>query len=130
MNYNTDLVIKYRVFLNNSYTTENDINNVCMSEIVYQENFLQAFYLAEYNDKIVGEQQTLLYELLIQDERIQLVLEKLSKKTNFDDKYIVFFYLFSYPLFHITHELITNYLVKNEIPNELFETINEEIEKM
>ena len=130
MNYNTDLVIKYRVFLNNSYTTENDINNVCISEIVYQENFLEAFYLTEYNDKIVGEQQTLLYELLIQDERIQLVLEKLSKKTNFDDKYIVFFYLFSYPLFHITHELITNYLVNNEIPNELFETMNEEIEKM
>ena len=130
MNYNTDLVIKYRVFLNNSYTTENDINNVCISEIVYQENFLEAFYLTEYNDKIVGEQQTLLYELLIQDERIQLILEKLSKKTNFDDKYIVFFYLFSYPLFHITHELITNYLVNNEIPNELFETMNEEIEKM
>jgi hypothetical protein len=130
MNYNTDLVIKYRVFLNNSYTTENDINNVCISEIVYQENFLEAFYLTEYNDKIVGEQQTLLYELLIQDERIQLVLEKLSKKTNFDDKYIVFFYLFSYPLFHITHELITNYLLNNEIPNELFETMNEEIEKM
>jgi hypothetical protein len=130
MNYNTNLVIKYRVFLNNSYTTETDINNVCMSEIVYQENFLEAFYLAEYNDKIVGEQQTLLYELLIQDQRIQLVLEKLSKKTNFDDKYIVFFYLFSYPLFHITHEIITNYLINNEIPNELFETMNEEIEKM
>ena len=130
MNYNTDLVIKYRVFLNNSYTTENDINNVCISEIVYQENFLQAFYLTEYNDKIVGEQQTLLYELLIQDERIHLVLEKLTKKTNFDDKYIVFFYLFSYPLFHITHEIITNYLINNEIPNELFETMNEEIEKM
>jgi hypothetical protein len=130
MNYNTDLVIKYRVFLNNSYTTENDINNVCISEIVYQENFLEAFHLKEYDDKIVGEQQALLYELLIQDERIQMVLEKLSKKTNFDDKYIVFFYLFSYPLFHVTHELIKNYLVNNEIPNELFETMNEEIEKM
>ena len=130
MNYNTDLIIKYRVFLNNSYTTENDINNVCISEIVYQENFLQAFYLTAYDDKIIGEQQSLLYELLIQDVNIQNILEKLSKKTNFDDKYIVFFYLFSYPLFHITHELIKNYLIKNEIPNELIESMNDEIEKM
>ena len=130
MNYNTDLIIKYRVVLNNSYTTENDINNVCISEILYQENFLEAFYLKEYDDKIISEQQSLLYELLIQEECIQLVLEKLSKKTNFDDKYIVFFYLFSYPLFHITHQLITNYLVNNEISNELVETMNEEIEKM
>jgi hypothetical protein len=130
MNYNTDLIIKYRVFLNNSYTTENDINNVCISEIVYQENFLEAFYLTEYNDEIVGKQQSLLYELLIQDDRIQLLLENLSKKTNFDDKYIVFFYLFSYPLFHLTHELIKHYLLENEISNELIETINGEIEKM
>jgi hypothetical protein len=90
--------------LNNSYTTESDINNVCISEIVYQENFLEAFYLTEYNDKIVNEQQTLLYDLLIQYESIQTLLEKLSKKINFDDKYIVFVHLFSYPLFHITHE--------------------------
>jgi len=130
MNYNTDLVIKYRVFLNNSYTTEDDINNVCISEIVYQENFLQAFYLAEYDDKIIGEQQSLLYELLIQNESVQMILEKLSKKTGFDDKYVVFFYLFSYPLFHITHELIKTYLIKNEVSNELVETMNQEIEKM
>jgi hypothetical protein len=91
MNYNTELIIKYRVVLNNSYTTENDINNVCISEILYQENFLEAFYLKEYDDKIISEQQTILYELLSQEECIQLLLEKLSKKTNFDDKYIVFF---------------------------------------
>jgi hypothetical protein len=130
MNYNTELIIKYRVVLNNSYTTENDINNVCISEILYQENFLEAFYLKEYDDKIISEQQTILYELLSQEECIQLLLEKLSKKTNFDDKYIVFFYLFSYPLFYLTHQLITNYLVNNEISNELIETINGEIEKM
>jgi hypothetical protein len=130
MNYNTDLIIKYRVFLNNSYTTENDINNVCISEIVYQENFLQAFYLKDYDDKIVSEQHTLLYELLIQYECIQNILEKLSKKTHFDDNYIVFFYLFSYPLFHITHELIKNYLLNNEISSDLIVSINAEIEKM
>ena len=130
MNYNTDLIIKYRVVLGNSYTTENDINNVCISEILYQENFLEAFNLKEYDDKIVGEQQTILYELLIQEECIQTLLEKLSKKTNFDDKYIVFFYLFSYPLFHLTHQLIANYIVNNEISTELIEIMNEEIEKM
>ena len=78
MNYNTDLIIKYRVVLNNSYTTENDINNVCISEILYQENFLEAFYLKEYDDKIIGEQQLLIYNLLIQEECIQFLLEKLS----------------------------------------------------
>lgn len=130
MNYNTDLIIKYRLFLNNLEDTENDMNNICMSEVVYQENFLQAFKLASYDDKIVSEQQTMLYDLLIEEECIQLLLENLSKKIQFGDKEIQFMYLFSYPLFYITHDLIVNFLVHNEIPIRLVELLNEEIEKM
>ena len=59
MNYNTDLIIKYRLFMNGSDITEN-----AMSEVVYQENFLEAFHLSEYNENIVGKQQTLLYDIL------------------------------------------------------------------
>lgn len=125
MNYNTDLIIKYRLFMNGSDITEN-----AMSEVVYQENFLEAFYLNEYNEKIVSEQQTLLYDILIHEEWFQLLLENLSKKINFDDKDIIFIYLFSYPLFHVTHELIKHFLVDNEVPNHLIELMNEEIEKM
>lgn len=125
MNYNTDLIIKYRLFMNGSDITEN-----AMSEVVYQENFLEAFYLNEYNEKIVSEQQTLLYDILIHEEWFQLLLENLSKKINFDDKDILFIYLFSYPLFHVTHELIKHFLVDNEVPNHLIELMNEEIEKM
>ena len=125
MNYNTDLIIKYRLFMNGSDITEN-----AMSEVVYQENFLEAFYLNEYNEKIVSEQQTILYDILIQEDWFQLLLENLSKKINFDDKDILFIYLFSYPLFHVTHELIKNFLVDNKVPNHLIELMNEEIEKM
>ena len=125
MNYNTDMIIKYRLFLNGSDITEN-----AMSEVVYQENFLEAFHLNEYNEKIVSEQQTLLYDILIHEEWFQLLLENLSKKINFDDKDIVFIYLFSYPLFHVTHELIKHFLVDNEVPDHLIEMMNEEIEKM
>jgi len=125
MNYNTDLIIKYRLFMNGSDITEN-----AMSEVVYQENFLEAFYLNEYNEKIVSEQQTLLYNILIHEEWFQLLLENLAKKINFDDKDIVFIYLFSYPLFHVTHELIKHFLVDNEVPEHLIELMNEEIEKM
>jgi hypothetical protein len=130
MNYNTDLIIKYRLFLNNSDDTENNMSNICMSEVVYQENFLEAFKLTLYDDKIVGEQQTILYELLKDEESIQILLENLSKKTQFDDKGIVFLYLFSYPLFYITHELIVNFLVHKEIPDRLVKLLNDEIEKM
>lgn len=125
MNYNTDLIIKYRLFMNGSDITEN-----AMSEVVYQENFLEAFYLNEYNEKIVSEQQTILYDILIHEDWFQLLLENLSKKINFDDKDIIFIYLFSYPLFHVTHELIKHFLVDNEVPNHLIELMNEEIEKM
>ena len=86
MNYNTDLIIKYRLFMNGSDITEN-----AMSEVVYQENFLEAFYLNEYNEKIVSEQQTLLYDILIHEDWFQLLLKNLSKKINFDDKDILFF---------------------------------------
>lgn len=125
MNYNTDLIIKYRLFMNGSDITEN-----AMSEVVYQENFLEAFYLNEYNEKIVSEQQTILYDILIHEDWFQLLLENLAKKINFDDKDILFIYLFSYPLFHVTHELIKHFLVDNEVPNHLIELMNEEIEKM
>ena len=126
MNYNTDLIIKYRLFMNGSDITEN-----AMSEVVYQENFLEAFHLSEYNENIVSKQQTLLYDILSNEEWFQLLLEKLSKKINFDDKdIIVFMYLFSYPLFHVTHELIKHFLVDNEVPEHLIEMMYEEIEKM
>lgn len=125
MNYNTDLIIKYRLFMNGSDITEN-----AMSEVVYQENFLEAFHLNEYNEKIVSEQQTLLYDILIHEDWFQLLLKNLSKKINFDDKDILFIYLFSYPLFHVTHELIKHFLVDNEVPDHLLEMMNEEIEKM
>jgi len=125
MNYNTELIIKYRLFMNGSDITEN-----AMSEVVYQENFLEAFHLNEYNEKIVSEQQTLLYDILIHEDWFQLLLKNLSKKINFDDKDILFIYLFSYPLFHVTHELIKHFLVDNEVPDHLLEMMNEEIEKM
>lgn len=125
MNYNTDLIIKYRLFMNGSDITEN-----AMSEVVYQENFLEAFHLNEYNEKIVSEQQTLLYDILIHEDWFQLLLKNLSKKINFDDTDILFIYLFSYPLFHVTHELIKHFLVDNEVPDHLLEMMNEEIEKM
>ena len=125
MNYNTDLIIKYRLFMNGSDITEN-----AMSEVVYQENFLEAFHLNEYDDKIVSEQQSLLYDILIHEEWFQLLLENLAKKINFDDNDIVFIYLFSYPLFHVTHELIKHFLLDNEVPSHLIELMNEEIEKM
>lgn len=130
MNYNTDLIIKYRVFLNGLDTMENDMSNICLSEVVYQENFLEAFYLKEYDEKIIGEQQTLIYNMLINEKWFQLILEKLSCKTKIDDINIVYIYLFSYPLFHITHEIIVNFLVTNEIPNHLIENLDNEIEKM
>lgn len=130
MNYNTDLIIKYRVFLNGLDTMENDMSNICLSEVVYQENFLEAFYLKEYDEKIIGEQQTLIYNMLINEKWFQLILEKMSSKTKIDDINIVYIYLFSYPLFHITHEIIVNFLVSNEIPNHLIENLDNEIEKM
>jgi hypothetical protein len=130
MNYNTDLIIKYRVFLNGLDTMENDMSNICLSEVVYQENFLEAFYLKEYDEKIIGEQQTLIYNMLINEKWFQLILEKMSSKTKIDDINIVYIYLFSYPLFHITHEIIVNFLVSNEIPNRLIENLDNEIEKM
>jgi hypothetical protein len=107
-----------------------DITENAMSEVVYQENFLEAFHLNEYNEKIVSEQQTLLYNILIHEDWFQLLLKNLSKKINFDDKDILFIYLFSYPLFHVTHELIKHFLVDNEVPDHLLEMMNEEIEKM
>jgi hypothetical protein len=130
MNYNTDLIIKYRVFLNGLDTMENDMSNIGLSEVVYQENFLEAFYLKEYDEKIIGEQQTLIYNMLINEKWFQLILEKMSSKTKIDDINIVYIYLFSYPLFHITHEIIVNFLVSNEIPNHLIENLDNEIEKM
>jgi len=127
MNYNTDAQVNYHVF--SRLSDKNDVYSHA-SEVVYQENFLDAFHLTEYDEKIVGNQQTLLMDLLIKKYEIVDVLSNLSKKLNIDDNEFLFIYLFSYPLFYLTHELICNFLAYEEIPSELIKKIIAEIEKM
>jgi hypothetical protein len=127
MNYNTDAQVNYHLFLRISNKDE-----VCThtSDIVYQENFLDAFHLKKYDENVVGNQQTLLLDLLIKREEFGVVLSNLSKKLNIDDDEFLFIYLFSYQLFYLTHELICKFLVYGEISSELIEKINAEIEIM
>ena len=127
MNYNTDAQVNYHLFLRIS---DKDEVYTHTSEIVYQENFLDAFHLTKYDENIVGNQQTLLLDLLIKREEFGVVLSNLSKKLNIDDDEFLFIYLFSYQLFYLTHELICNFLLYGEISSELIEKINAEIEIM
>lgn len=127
MNYNIYTKTNYKVF---SKISNNEAVDLCVSEVVYQENFLDAFYLTEYDEKIIGEQQSLLMNLLIDKADIVDVMCHLSKKINIDDNEIIFIYLFSYPLFYLTHQLICNFLVNGEISFDVIQKLHIEIEKM
>ena len=61
MNYNIHTEVKYHIYTNLS---NNEKVDTCISEVVYQENFLDAFYLTEYDETVVGLQQNILFDML------------------------------------------------------------------
>jgi len=127
MNYNIDAQVNYKIF---SHISDNVEIDICMSEVVYQENFLDAFYLQEYDEQVVSNQQTLLLNLLIEKEEVVEILSCISKKLNIDDPEFSFIYLFSYPLFYLTHNMICHFIDKGVILPEIFEKLVSEIENM
>lgn len=127
MNYNIHTQVNYNIYTNLS---NNEKVDTCISEVVYQENFLDAFYLTEYDEKVVGPQQDILFGMLKTNEQMIEILNNLSKKLDLDDNEFLFIYLFSYPLFFVMHKIICYFLNNGEITNDLVEEINIEIEKL
>jgi hypothetical protein len=145
MNYNTNVNVNYKIYLE---LTTNKVMNMSMSETIYQENFLDVFRIKEYDANIISTQQDLLYQLLCDYDEIKVLLNNLSKKipiymlgdcsqnenggkeveNNIEKNTFVF--LFSYPLFNITHKLICEVLNNSSISNENIDLLIKEIDKM
>ena len=68
--------------------------------------------------------------LLIEKEEVVELLSCISKKINIDDPEFSFIYLFSYPLFYLTHNMICHFIDKGTILPELFEKLVVEIANM
>jgi len=109
-------IINYNYNFLCSYKNEKDYEK---SETIYRKEFLKAFNLDEFSEKIISTTTDLLYKKLIEDSYIQnIIIEvlkinpqlKLFEKDNYKPKELAFTILFSYDYFYIFHKLLCYYL--------------------
>jgi len=138
--YNNNFICTY-VFYDSSilkfnpisliYTKIDDDDFDC-SEMLYQNELLQAFNLTEFDDKIINNKVIELYNSIdlefIDNKEFKEILIFLSEQHFTDDLLIGFMSLFSYHLFHISHLCINDFVVfktfKEENLNYLKKSIN------
>jgi hypothetical protein len=113
---------KEQVVLRNyeSDSDEEDItNDQDSADYLYRNELLNAFNLTEYNDIILNTKINELYKFLFLDDthldtnldthidKLKLIVSDLSEKY-FNSMEAGFMMLFSYELFHITHNILFN----------------------
>lgn len=109
MNYNSELVLTYKMFKN-----EED-SNLC-----YQIQLLQAFNMLKYDDFIIQKNIESIYEVLKNNETIKTLLLIISEKmksyelfSSIDENgknIFLFQLLFSYNYFETFHKCFINYI--------------------
>lgn len=96
---------------------ESESNNKEYSDYLYKNELLHAFNLNDYNDTTINVKISELYKLLCienptnnQTIKLKNIINKLSEKYFNNDIEAGFIMLFSYQLFHITHNILCNIL--------------------
>jgi len=102
LNNNSDISINY---ITDFVCTYNLIEDSDESNLLYQIQFLQAFNLVSFDDKIINKITEDLYEKYKNNAEIL----KLMESTNtyiIDDKLTLFMMCFGYDTFHLIHSIL------------------------
>lgn len=110
--YCTDFLCTYQI-----HNEDEDIQ-----EDMYRSQLLQAFGLEEWDDDIINNETTVLYNKIKDIPQMLLVFEKIKSHENYqifitflgDDNYILFKLLFKFELFYATHAILCYYLARGE----------------
>jgi hypothetical protein len=126
----------YDITVECSYNT---IENPVEANTLYQEQFLKAFGLAEYEQKAVDRETNTVYIKMQNAPGIQGILQDMKKSKMgvfcvlFSDtdeaasNEFAFVCLFGYDLFHVFHRCICEYYTTHTIQDESIDALKKEI---
>ena len=106
---------------------ESGLDNKEISDYLYKNELLHAFKLNDYNDIIVNLKISELYNLLFIENttnnqiiKLKDIINNLSEKYFNNDIEAGFIMLFSYELFHITHNILCN-IINNKCDDDKYD---------
>jgi hypothetical protein len=110
--YCTDFLCTYQV-----HNEDEDIQ-----EDIYRCQLLQSFGLEEWDDDIINNETTVLYNKMKDIPQMVFVFEKIKSQEVYqifitflgDDNYTLFKLLFKFELFYATHAILCYYLARGE----------------
>lgn len=116
--YCTDFLCTYQI-----HNEDEDIQ-----EDIYRCQLLQSFGLEEWDDNIINNETTVLYNKMKDIPQMVFVFEKIKSQEVYqifitflgDDNYTLFKLLFKFELFYATHAILCYYLARGE--NEIVDT--------
>ena len=118
----------YDPYFNNKIEPEDFTKDVEQCEdnanLIYKANFLQAFNLTDFDDKIINSQIKELFNLLKSHEEFYNCMLSLTYKFLSEDIELGMMFLFSYDYFFATHKCLSEFLEKGDISKENIDFLN------
>lgn len=105
-----------------TYQIHNEDEDEDIQEDIYRCQLLQSFGLEEWDDDIINNETTVLYNKMKDIPQMVLVFEKIKSQEVYqifitflgDDNYTLFKLLFKFELFYATHAILCYYLARGE----------------
>lgn len=103
--YNYEYTVKYKNYFDDKDTEE------CESDCddIFRHDFLNAFYLKEYDGDKIDKIQMKIYDDLVKNKKMEELMLKLANSRLSSDKDVGFVIMFSYDYFYILHKIIVSY---------------------
>jgi hypothetical protein len=106
-----------------------DFNMICTyckikdfyeSDILYKIQFLQLFFLKNYDDKVINNTSYLLFKHFYHNNKIKELLEETSLK---DDLLTAFRMFFAFPTLHMFHKLLCDFYHEKDFDEENYKQL-------
>lgn len=109
---NENLKDKYDFSMICTYSKIKDFDE---SDILYKIQFLQLFFLTDYEDSVINNTSYLLFNYFHENNKIKELLEVTSLK---DDLLTAFRMFFAYPTLYMFHKLLSDFYHEKDFDEE------------
>ncbi len=109
---NENLKDKYEFSMICTYSKIKDFDE---SDILYKIQFLQLFFLTDYEDSVINNTSYLLFNYFHENNKIKDLLEVTSLK---DDLLTAFRMFFAYPTLYMFHKLLSDFYHEKDFDEE------------
>ena len=104
----------------NMLCTYSKIKDFDESDILYKIQFLQLFFLKDYNDLVINNTSYLLFNYFNKNNKIKELLEVTSLK---DDLLTAFRMFFAFPTLHMFHKLLCDFYHEKDFDEENYKQL-------